>query len=100
MKKILSLLILVFCLYSFESLDRIKHKDFNILIGQKWSGSLTYLDYTSNKKNRIPSDLYVSQSKDDYRVWYFKKEYPKEPHANNIDTLVISNDGSMINNKQ
>ena len=84
---------------SFKGHDKIRPSDFSLLEGN-WSGTLTYLNYKSDKKNTIPCDLIVTQSENDKRVWYFKKLYPKEPHANTIDTITISRNGKKINTKQ
>jgi mRNA-degrading endonuclease HigB of HigAB toxin-antitoxin module len=53
-----------------------------------WKGQLTYLDYTSGKPFSMAANLHISLSSD--QKGYIRKfEYPKEPHANRIDTLMI-----------
>jgi hypothetical protein len=83
----LSLLILVFSLGVFAS-PKIKAKELNILTGARWSGTLSYLDYSSSKKVSILSDLVVS-SAGKKNSWIFSFEYPKEPKANSSDTVVL-----------
>ena len=41
--------------------------DLQPLHGPQWKGALTYLDYTSNKKVSIPSNLTVTSSTEDNR---------------------------------
>ena len=72
--------------------------DFRRLEGP-WEGHLMYLDYTSNKNVEIPANLVV-QKGEGANTWYFKNDYPREPHANSIDTIVISEDGKMINREK
>jgi hypothetical protein len=71
------------------SLNRIYKKDINTLTAEQWKGRLSYLDYSSIKRNTIPSNLIVEQSKFDKNTWYFKNDYPKEPHENSIDGLYL-----------
>jgi len=35
----------------------------------------------------------------DSLTWYFVHEYPKEPQANSIDTVILMKDGRMINDE-
>lgn len=51
----------------------------------KWTGSLTYLDYSSGKPYTMPADIIISftSANDGYIMTY---EYPKEPQANSTDT--------------
>ncbi len=72
-------------------------KDFQILLGN-WRGSLTYLDYSSNKSYTMPADVNISQVADS-KTFIFSNIYPDEPKANSADTLVISKNGKMLNKK-
>jgi hypothetical protein len=96
--KVLLLTCIFFCELNFSGFNnkRIYLSDFKNLSGQKWIGSLTYLDYSTNKKTLIAANLSVIQSSNDKHVWYFKNEYPREPQANSIDTVRISRDGKML----
>ncbi|MFN0200021.1 MAG: hypothetical protein ACKVTZ_00790 [Bacteroidia bacterium] len=80
----------------FHPQPKVTPSDLALLTGEKWQGTLTYLDYTSNTKETILADLTVAVDKKDKNIWYFKQEYPKEPHANSIDTLVIARDKHAI----
>jgi hypothetical protein len=75
----------------------VKQKDFQTFVGN-WKGTLTYLDYSSNKPYTMPADLEVRQSKNP-NVFLFSNLYPDEPKANSSDTLTISDDGKMVNNE-
>jgi hypothetical protein len=54
----------------------------------KWSGSLTYLDYTSGKPYTMPADIIISfaVNPEGYIMTY---EYPNEPKANEVDTTYL-----------
>lgn len=55
-----------------------------------WEGKLTYLDYSSGKPYTMSANIKISLTEDKtgYIMGY---EYPKEPHANSIDTTFIVN---------
>lgn len=75
----------------------ISSRDFKGLIGC-WSGSLTYLDYTSNKPFSMPVTITVKDFSNSNLV-ICSLEYPKEPAANALDTIFISKDGRLLNNE-
>lgn len=54
------------------------------------------MDYRTNKKVSIPSNLSVRQSSEDKLSWAFEYQYPDEPKANNKDIVTISKDGRTI----
>lgn len=68
--------------------------DFSQLSGH-WQGKLTYLDYTSNAPYTMLADLDVKQT-GSANKFEFHNAYPKEPGANSVDTLTISNDGKFL----
>ena len=68
-----------------------------ILVGARWSGILTYMDYRSKKKVSIPSNLTVRPDGDDPWSWVFEYEYPNEPQANSREIVRLSNDGKSLN---
>lgn len=71
--------------------------DFTNLIGC-WQGSLTYLDYTSGKPFSMPANITVADFKKTGRIIY-ATSYPKEPNANSVDTILISENGKRLNNE-
>lgn len=82
---------------SAQTLSKVKQKDFQTFVGN-WNGTLTYLDYSSNKPYTMPANLEIKQLKKS-NVFIFSNLYPDEPKANSSDTLTISNDGKMVNNE-
>ena len=76
---------------------KITDRDLRLLTGAQWSGTLTYLDYRSNKKVSIPSNLIVTESGESKLAWLFEYRYPEEPKANSRDTVRIAKDGRSIN---
>jgi hypothetical protein len=64
-----------------------------------WTGSLTYLDYGSNKKTSIKSDVKVTADASDPQAWTFEYIYPDEPKANGKSVVKLSADGRMFNDQ-
>ena len=75
--------------------DRITAKDLEAVKG-KWTGTLTYLDYSSNKPYSMPADLMVEEGKNKFQ-FVLNYSYPNEPQANSKGKLEITEDGSRIN---
>lgn len=71
----------------------LKNTDVIPVIGS-WQGTLTYLDYSSNKKTTIPATVDIEQIK--AGVFTFSHQFPEEPHVKWIDTMAISKDGMMF----
>jgi hypothetical protein len=74
-------------------------KDFKPAFG-KWKGTLTYLDYSSGKPYTMPCNISISSDKLNNQRLIIGVEYPDEPKANETDTIIISNDGKMIDGEQ
>jgi hypothetical protein len=70
-------------------------KDFKTAFG-KWTGTLTYLDYTSGKPYTMPANIIIRGDEKNAQQLILSIEYPNEPKANGNDTLVISADGTML----
>lgn len=100
MKAIVFVLILVISAAGFNGSKspKIKFGDLKLLTGTKWKGELSYLDYRSNKKVSIHSNLTVTQSTQDKTIWIFEYEYPLEPQANKKVQVQINNDGKTFHN--
>ena len=99
MKNILKIGLLL-CLSNtllFAQNNKISAIDFKPLIGH-WQGSLTYLDYQTNKPYTMPADLEVKQI-EDRSSFVFSNIYPNEPKANDADTVIISDSGLKINDE-
>lgn len=69
--------------------------DFKALIGC-WQGTLTYLDYTTNKPFSMPANLNI-QRVVNTNNFIFANIYPNEPQANSTDSVSISASGKHIN---
>lgn len=67
--------------------------DLKPLLAKDWRGTLTYLDYTSNKPTSIESTLSVAPVQGKPREWTFAFGYPKEPEAKSSSIVKLSNDG-------
>jgi len=99
--KFVGLFLLVFGLISTgvnaqTKTTQVQIKDLQNLAGAQWRGTLFYLDYGKNTKVSIPSNLTVTQSKDNKSSWVFEYQYPDEPKANSKETVTISKDGKIF----
>lgn len=74
---------------------KVSAKDFKPLIGI-WHGTLTYLDYSSNKPYTMPADITIEQVGKTNK-FIFSNIYPDEPKANSADTITINISGEMLN---
>jgi len=70
-------------------------EDIEIIIGD-WTGSLTYVDYSSNEPYTMPADVTVRQGKNKNK-FTLNFKYPNEPNANSKGQISISKKGDKIN---
>lgn len=91
-------LLFTFCvlLALFQTTAMLKSNDLDRLTGKKWFGTLTYLDYSTNKIEPIETRLAVTRSDKGAGIYNFLTEYPKEASHNSTDEIVISRDGTQI----
>ena len=75
----------------------ITAKDLEIILGE-WTGSLTYMDYSSNNPYYMPANLIVKKGKNKNQLLLFNI-YPNEPKANSTDKIVVSKNGKQLNKK-
>ena len=75
--------------------NQISPNDLSILVGE-WHGSLTYVDYTTNKPYTMPADVTVGLGNNKYHAQLLFR-YPNEPNANSKDKIKISKDGLQVN---
>ena len=94
---ILTLLLAASTAASAADLPALRTTDLQMLTGQPWTGTLTYLDYRSNRPVSIRSTLIVSRPKGDEPVWIFDYRYPDEPKANSQETVTLGTDGTTLN---
>ena len=74
---------------------QITPQELEIALGD-WTGSLTYIDYQSNKPYTMPANLEVKPGKNS-RELILHRIYPNEPKANGKGKIKISEDGLMLN---
>ncbi len=72
-------------------------KEFKVAIGC-WQGTLTYLDYSTNKPFSMSANLDIKQI-NNTNSFSFANFYPKEPNANSVDTVLLSADGKFIDDE-
>ena len=80
-----------------SSENRISPNDLEAVLGE-WTGSLTYMDYSSNKPYSMPAELTVETGKNPYQ-YILKYRYPNEPQANNKGKFEVTKEGTQINKK-
>lgn len=78
--------------------EMVTPEDLKIILG-KWTGSLTYVDYRTNKPFTMPSNVDVKQGKNEKQLLLLIT-YPKEPNANSKDKIKISENGQQLNKKE
>src|SRR6476660_8428618 len=92
--------LLVFLLSSFISFTAFaQNGELSTLVGT-WKGNLTYIDYRSGKPVHLKTEMAITAyeaNKNGIVIFY---QYPEEPKANSYDTLQVSSDAKMINDKQ
>lgn len=79
-----------------QQAPKVSAEDLRRLTGARWTGTLTYLDYRSNKPVSIPSNLTVTQTTGDENAWVFDYAYPEEPKADGKRTLKIEDHGTVF----
>lgn len=75
--------------------NTVSPEDLEIILGD-WTGSLTYIDYSSNEPYTMPADLIVKQEKNKNELTLLFK-YPNEPNANSKGQISVSDKGTKIN---
>ena len=92
--KIFPVLVFLFTFVSYAQ-NTISPDDLTMISGE-WQGSLTYIDYGTNKPYTMPANVTVEQGKNEYQVQLLYK-YPNEPNANSKGRIKISKDGLLVN---
>jgi hypothetical protein len=73
-----------------------KARDFNMLLGARWTGTLTYLNFSDGQRFSIPCELVITAVAGRRRAWEFSTEYPKEPQENEKSIFALSADGKTF----
>ena len=97
MKKIYTLLVIFFLAGSsfMTVIPLLSLNNLKALSGN-WSGTLTYLDYSSGKPYTMEANIRVAHIARNDSSLTFSYVYPKEPKANEVDTLTISQGGKYL----
>lgn len=98
MKNILktSLILLTVCATSIATAQNtMAPEDLNVLLG-KWTGTLTYTNYSNGTPFSMPAELEVKKGKNQYQL-ALVTSYPKEPSANSKGMIKLSKDGTKVN---
>jgi hypothetical protein len=97
----LFLLVLPFGMYCQNGTDasvvKVLPGDFAQLIG-KWEGTLTYLDYSTNKPYTLPAHLVMNEGRNEFQL-KGSHIFPNEPKANSKFRLTLSKTGTQLNKK-
>ena len=88
-------LIAVLISFSMAGQTQVSQDDFKVLLG-KWTGNLTYIDYSSNEPYSMPANVNVSEGKNENQ-FILENEYPNEPKANGKGKINLSKSGEAIN---
>ena len=96
MKLFLLALLAAFVGFVPQQSPKVSPQDLRKLSGARWTGTLTYLDYRSNRRVSIPSHLTVTRAGGDENAWVFEYEYPDEPKANGRQTLKLEENGGVF----
>jgi len=94
--KIVLLLLFTLAFGLTAQAQSISPKDLKSLEGKEWIGTLNYLDYTSNKKISIKSNVTITRPDTKKLTWLYEFAYPDEPKANSKEELVLSVDGKTF----
>ena len=89
---------LLFVGYAFA--QSVSERELKVLEGATWTGELTYLDYRSNTKTSIKSNVTISPKPDSANMWTFAYVYPDEPKANSSSDVSLSSDGKIFNGQK
>jgi len=95
MKQLIILAFLPIILFAFQPKSTVKKSQLNPLLGN-WNGSLTYLDYSSNKPVTIPANISINKIDNNSHAFQIVMQYPDEPKANSTDTFAVTANGQEL----
>lgn len=89
------LLLVLICFNTLLSAQSKKPKSPLANLPGTWKGTLTYIDYGSEKPYTMPANIIIKPiaSSPNYLI---ENIYPDEPKANSIDTFYVTSDCKMI----
>ena len=93
----LYLLVMPFAVPAEDSASKtsVTAADFAPLSGPEWTGSLTYLDYSSNEPSQIPVSIRFDEAKSRSIRYHIK--YPGEAQYNDSVKIKLSKNGRELN---
>ncbi len=94
MKYLILNIILLFSIGSYGQ-TQITPEDLKSILGT-WEGSITYIDYQTNKPFTMAANLIVEKGRNENTL-VLNNIYPNEPKANNSEKIKVSNNGTMLN---
>ena len=94
MKYLILNIILLFSIGSYGQ-PQITPEDLKSILGT-WEGSITYLDYQTNKPFIMAANLIVEKGRNE-NILVLNNIYPNEPKANNSEKIKVSKNGTMLN---
>ena len=94
LNKLFALLLLLTVSQTYAQ-DSVAIEDLKLIMGT-WTGSLTYVDYSSNEPYTMPANLQVGPGKTEDELVLFYS-YPNEPKANSKGKIKLSKDGRKLN---
>ena len=100
---VLTAALLAFSLFAglaLQQAPKLQPEDLRRLTGARWTGTLTYTDYRSNKRVSIPSNLTIKETTGDASSWVFEYEYPDEPKANGKQTVRLGEGGTQLDGEK
>lgn len=90
------IIVTIFCLIAtITTAQKLTPNNLKVLEGA-WVGTLTYLDYVSGKPFTMPANTTYQQSANNPNIYLRSIGYSTEPHANQKDSMIISSDGTML----
>lgn len=85
---------ITFSLASNAQVASVSAADIDVITGN-WTGSLSYLDYTSKRQETIKAALFVDKKSKDHFLFNFS--YPNEPNYSSSSDYRLKGKGTKIN---
>ncbi len=96
MSKIFLAIVFFFSL-TYQAEESVAADELKILVGS-WEGTLTYMDYSSNKPYSMPANVTIEEGKNENQL-VLHNQYPTEPQATSKGKINISKNGRAINGR-
>ena len=80
--------------------DRVRFDDIQQLVGRRWTGTLTYMDFSSKKTTSIPSTLTVVRDSSQPATWVWNIGYTDEPQYDSGLSVTLREDGRFLQDER